>query len=92
MLLKLSNGNYFFVDPSTEGGYNYYYFDGIKRTAIDGGIYETEELQMDEDLTETVIRDIIDYAREYTPFEKELEGITWVEETELDPYEDFHDW
>ncbi len=92
MLLKLNNGNYFFIDPSTEGGYNYYYFNGEDKTVIDGGIYETEELQAEEDLNETTIREIIDFAREYTPFEKELENINWVEETELDPYEDFQDW
>ena len=91
LLLKLSNGNYFFIQDSTEGGWEYYYLNGQTHKSIDGGWYETDTLECDTPLTDTLIREIIHECCRYTPYEKELDNVSWEKETNLDFWEDFED-
>lgn len=91
LLLKLSNGNYFFIQDSTEGGWEYYYLDGKKHTSIDGGWYETDELEYDTELTDTLIREIIHECARGTRYEQELSNVSFGEETELTFWDDFED-
>lgn len=39
-LYQLDNGNYLFVQDSSDGGYDYTYLDGKTRSGIDGGVIE----------------------------------------------------
>lgn len=90
-LLKLSNGNYFFIQDSTEGGWEYYYLNGATHKSIDGGWYETEYLENDTELDNALIGKIINECGRATPREQELASVTWEEETALDFWEDFED-
>lgn len=91
ILLKLSNGNYFFIQDSTEGGWEYYYLDGTTHKSIDGGWYETDTLECDTPLTDELIGKIIQECGRATPFEKELSSVKWQKETELTFWDDFED-
>lgn len=46
--LVLDNGNYLFIQDSSEGGYDYEYIDGDTRLGIDGGVIEDECKSSDE--------------------------------------------
>ena len=87
-LFKLSNGNYLFIQVSSEGGWDYYYLSGRTHKCIDGGILETDEY---DEIDDTLIREILDVCGEYTPYEQELKHVAWVEETELTFWDDFED-
>ena len=73
--LVLDNGNYLFIQDSSEGGYDYEYIDGDTRLGIDGGIIEDEYESSDD-----VILKVLDILG--------LKGMGYGESS-LDYWEDF---